>query len=455
MRSIVPARRALPPILAILFVAVAIAACSSDGEAGPPPEVTSAVAERDVVDGLAMLRSTVTVRFDRPFELAPSRVPLASHFEFEVPQAAGGTKRVFVASAERESRAIVLKVDTIIPDGATLKVARRAFDATATGEMEVTVEGDLNPTLVLLASAELQVSDPSFYDSAVEADLGEDDRDAAAQRKALEFHLNQRQVDPQTFADALLTYDAIPADIVTSPKLRAALAALTGTFAEPAIASLLTGENCTDMPAGRIAFETPPGDAELIARVTYLGSGARVISVNPFAEGERIEHLMPILAHEAVHCDGLDGRAEELAATAFDGLLYLNLVAADPELARAKTRVARELNIDAVALINSGGRLPESIGVLPSPGVTRILPGTNSEHGSFAEFIVAAYPQIDLASSPTEDLAQAYADILAQVAEMERGDPFSIRYLDELLGRAIHPAVLVAAIQAFGLAPAG
>jgi hypothetical protein len=441
--------------LAIVMMGLAIAACSGGSDAGPPPEVVSAVAERDVVNGLATLHSTVTVRFDRPFELAPSRVPLASYFEFEVPQAAGGTKRVLVASAERESRAIVLKVDALIPDGATLKVARRAFSTAATGEMEARVEGELTPALVLLASTALQVSDSAFYDPAVVAEVTEGDRDAVVQRKALEAHLSQRQVDPQTFADALLIYDAIPAEIVTSAKLRAALAALTGTFAEPAIQSLLTGENCTGLPAARIAFEPPPGNADLIARVTHRGNGARVISLNPFAEGERIEHLMPILAHEAVHCDGLDGRAEELAATAFDGLLYLNLVAAEPGLARAKTRVARELNIDAVALINSGGRLPESIGVLPSPGVSQILPGTNTTHGSFAEFIVAAYPQIDLATSPTEELAQGYADILAQAAGMERGDPFSIRYLDELLGRAIRPAVLVGAIQAFGLTPAG
>ncbi len=442
----------LPALFALLLVA-----CAQGDEGGPPPGISSAVAERDVVDGRATLRSMVTVKFDRPFEPAASRVPLASHFEFDVPLAVGGSRRVLVAKAERpgdNGREIVLRVDSLIPDGATLKVARRAFDAKATGEMEVTVEGDLNPTLVLLASTELQVSDPTFYDAPVIAGTTDADRDATAQREALEFHLNQRQVDPQTYLDALAIYDAMPVDIVTSPKLRAALAALTGTFAEPALESLLTGENCTGLPAARIAFETPPGGPELIARVTYLGTGARVISVNPFAEGERIEHLMPILAHEAVHCDGLDGRAEELAATAFDGLLYLNLVAAEPELARTKTRVARELNIDAVALINSGGLLPESIGVLPSPGVTRILPGTNSAHGSFAEFIVAAYPQIDLATSPTEPLAQVYADILAQTAGMEQGDPFSIRYLDELLGRAIHPAVLVAAIQAFGLAPA-
>lgn len=450
-------RTPLAVVLAGLLALVAVA-CSSSPAPGPPPQVSSATAERDIVDGLATVRSTVTVRFDRPFELAPSRVPLASYFEFDVPLAIGGSERVLVASAARSesnSREIVLKSGTLIPDGATLKVARRAFDADATGEMEVTVSGDLNPTLVLLASTELQVTDLSFYDPPVVAEPTEADRDAGVQREALEFHLSQRQVDPQTYLDALAIFEAIPTEIVESPKLRAALAALTGTFAEPALESLLTGKNCTGLPAARIAFEAPPGGPDLIARVTYLGNGARVVSVNPFAEGERIEHLMPILAHEAVHCDGLDGRAEELAATAFDGLLYLNLLAADPELATSRTRVARELNIDAVALINSGGRLPESIGVLPSPGVNRILPGTNSEYRSFAEFIVAAYPQIDMATSPTEELAQAYADILAQVAGMDTGDPFNIRYLDELLGRAIDPRVLVAAIQAFGLAPAG
>ncbi|MCZ7578549.1 MAG: hypothetical protein M5U18_16465 [Dehalococcoidia bacterium] len=209
-------------VAGVLAVAAAIG-CSSNPEPGPPPQISSATAERDVVNGLASLKSTVAVQFDRPFELAPSRVPLASHFEFDVPLAVGGSRRVLVAAAERpedDSRSIVLKVDTLIPDGATLKVARRAFDAEADGEMEVTVEGDLNPALVLLATTELQVSDPAFYDAPVLAEVTEEDRDAVAQREALEFHLNQRQVDPQTYLDALAIYDAISVDIVASPKLR-------------------------------------------------------------------------------------------------------------------------------------------------------------------------------------------------------------------------------------------
>jgi len=114
----------------VLFVAgllalAAAAACSSNPEPGPPPQISSATAERDEVNGLATLKSTVTVQFDRPFELAPSRVPLASHFEFDVPLAVGGSRRVLVASAERpedNSRSIVLKVDTLIPDGARLTI---------------------------------------------------------------------------------------------------------------------------------------------------------------------------------------------------------------------------------------------------------------------------------------------------------------------------------------------
>lgn len=443
---------------AAAFVAAAAVACSGGSESAPLPRISSVVAERDVVDGEAKLSSTVKVTLDREFEIAQGRVPFASNFEFTVPLAEGGTARVLVRSAERESnstRVITLKVDRLIAHGSTLKVQRRAFDPDETGAIEAEVEADLDPTFVLLASQALAATEEAFYGQATTAPVAEADRDPAAMRDALGKHLQQRGVDARTYQDALDLYDVIPANIVPSPKLRAALAALTGTFAEPAIPSLLTGDNCTRRPASLITFQTPPGDERLVARVTFTGNGGRVISVNPFAEGERIEHLMPILAHEAVHCDNQDGLVEEVAATAFDGFLYLQLVAADPELATVTTRVARELNIDAVAMINSGRRLPESIGVLPSAGVDQVLPLTNNMAGSFAELVAAAYPTITQTGSPTERLAKTYADILAEVSGMPQGDPFNLQYLDELLARSIDGGVIATAIVAFGLAPTG
>ncbi len=395
---------------------------------------------------------------DRDFKTVEGNVPFASNFEFSVPLAEGGTQRVLVQKASiapGTGRVIDLKVAALIPRETTVTVRKSLFQANVTGTIESSVASDLDETLAVLASKALVSSNESLLGDPETAPVTDADRDTAAMRAILDAHLQQRQVDTQTLQDALTIYDTIPEAIVPSPKLRAALAALTGTFAEPAIASILTADNCTNLPADKVQFAVPPDNPKLLARVTYVASGARVISINPYAEGERIEHLMPILAHEAIHCDQEDGVVEEVAATAFDGFLYLQLVAADPTLANAKTRVARELNTDAMALINSGALIPESVGILPSVGVTSVLPGTNVTAQSFAEFVADAYPQIDQATSPTEPLASTYAHILAGVALMPDGDAFDLQYLDELLSRAMNGQVLYIDITAFELAPAG
>ena len=445
-----------------LWVAAALAlhlavACSSGSDGATPPKISSAVAERDIVDDRALLSTTIKLTFDRDWELADTNLPFASLFELTVPRADGRTKRVLVRTAERSatnSRTVTITVNELVPEGSKLTLQRKAFDRKASGTIEIEVESDLDAALVLLASTAMVVTRESFYQDPATAPVIEADRDPAAMRSLLEEHVLLRGSGAEVAREALATYDAIPVEIIPSPKLRAALAALTGTFAQPAITSILTSDNCTNRPAASVLFQLPPQNPDLIARVTYTRGGARVISVNPFAEGERIEHLMPILAHEAIHCDQKDGIFEEVAATAFDGFLYLQLVAADAQLAAANTRVARELNIDAVALINSGQRYPESIGILQSPGVTAVLPLTNSQARSFAELVAFAYKTITETTSPSESVAQAYASILAEFAGMELGEAFDVRYLDELISRAVDPGVLAAAIEAFQLTPA-
>lgn len=411
-----------------------------------------------MVDGQAQLTSVVKVQFDRDFKLAEGDLPLASNFELSVPLAEGGTERVLVQSAEvapGTGRVIQLKVSTLIPQDAKLSIRRSLFQAKATGNIEAKVDSDLDKTLVVLASKALISSNEAFLGDPETAPVKPEDRDASAMRQALEAHMQARNTDPQTVQDALDLYDVIPPTIVTSPKLRAALAALTGTFAEPAIPSLLTASNCTGKPASKIAFQEPPGNPRLLAQVTHLGDGSRVVSINPFAEGERLEYLAPILAHEATHCDDEDGLVEEVAATAFDAFLYLQMLAVDPDLGSGRTRVAREVNFDAVAMINSGALLPESAGILPSIGVKQVLPGTNAPQASFAEFVAKAYAQLGSSASPTEPLANTYTAILAKAAGMPDGDAFDLRYLDEVVSRAMPAGVLFTAITALGLEPEG
>ena len=446
------------PAFAAAILALAIAACSSGSQQTSPPKVSKAEATRDVVDGKARLTSTIKVSMDRDFKFADSHLPVASQFDFTVPVAGGGTRRVLVQTADRsttDNRLITLTTNELVPDGSTLHVQKKLFDGKGSGVVDAKVTADLDATMVLLASKALGATAPGFFDTPVQAPVSDQDRDAAAQRAVLQKHMQDRGSDPQTLQDALDIYDAIPVQLVASPKLRAALAALTGTFAEPALGYLLSSSNCTSRPVARIAFQAPPDNPDLTARVTFTGNGARVISINPYAEGERIEYLMPILAHEAIHCDNDDGLIEEVSATSFDGLLYIQLMSALPELADGRTKLARELNVDAIGLINSGQRLPESIGVLKSPGVSNILPDTNKLATSFAEFVAAAYPSVSSAPSPTEPLAQTYADILAEGAGMPKGDAFDLRYLDELVARSIDAKILTTDIVALQLQPAG
>lgn len=452
-------RRAGLGVVLTLIVAMA-QACGGGGSDLTAPEGGSAVASRDVLDGIPQTTSSIVVRFDRPVELVSNDVPLASYFELEVPYATADeleTTRVLVKSAEfaeTSKREVTLTVDRLVPAGTKVFVDKKGFEKDATGRLELRADSDLDVFGVLYASTALTVADPTVVTADTAPEATAEDRDPAAQRQALERHLNARGTDEESIARALERYDTMSTEIVTSPKARAALAALTGTFAEPAIDSLLTAGNCTGLPASVIAFQVPPGSQELFARVTYAPDGARVVSLNPSIEGESLELLMPIFLHEAIHCDQVGGRFEEIAATAIDSFFWMNLLAAFPELARGGTPLTYEFNIDAIALMNSGRKVPESVGVLPSPGIDSVLPGTNVTHSSFAELIAAAYPTIDYNPSPAEPLAQAYIAQLAAAVGMEEDSAFNLEYLDELLGRAASPELMQLVTIALGLAPA-
>lgn len=445
-----------PLVVAFAFL---LGACSGGGSSSPAPSGGVANATRDTSDGLPGTTSTVVVRFNRPVSLVSNKVPLASHFELAVPRATATdikTDRVLVKSAtqsEDDKRTVTLKIDRLIPVGATIKVPKSAFERDARGTIEITVESDLDVIGALLGSKALAVGDPGIIEGGEAVAVTATDRDSAAMREQLAAHLKLRGIDDEAVNTALARYDSIPVDIVESPKLRAALAGLTGTFAEPAIDSLLTGNNCTKLPASKVLFQVPPDFPNLFARVTKSADGRRVVSINPVIEGEPFQMLMPILLHEAIHCDQVGGRFEEVAATAIDSMFYIYMLFVEPELATRKSPLAREYNVDAIALINSGRAVPESIGILKSPGVTRALPATTAQFPSFGDLVVAAYPTIDYNDSPQEPLAQEYVTRLAEVAELPVKSAFDLVYLDELIGRAMAPQALAAAIVALRMTP--
>ncbi len=446
-------------LLVVVLVSLAIGACGGDKKSAPAPSGGVANATRDTVNGVPGITSTIVVRFNRPLELVSDDVPLASHFELDVPRLTGAdikTDRVLVKSAslsEDDSRTVTLKVERLVPAGSTIRVPKDAFERDANGTIEISVDADIDVLGALLSGKALAVGDPNIIAGGDPPAVTEEDRDPAVQRTKLAEYTAKRGGDEAAVAATLARFDGIPVTIIESPKMRAALASLTGTFAEPAIDSLITANNCTNKPAAKVLFQVPPEFPTLFARVTYATDGARVISVNPVVEGEPFQMLMPLLLHEAIHCDRVGGRYEEVAATAIDTLFYIYMLFVEPELALRLTPLAREYNVDAIAMINSGRIFPESVGILKSPGVTRALPSTTAEFSSFGDLVVASYSSIDYNDSPTEPVAQAYITVLAEVAEMDVGSAFDLLYLDELLGRAMAIEALTGAMTALRLVP--
>ena len=444
--------------VAVIFTVI-LAACGGSSEQ-VAPRISSAQATRDFeAEGAPGLTSTVRVRFNVAVDPPGSELPLTSYFELRVsdPLEEAPEERVFVQAAEvvdGNTRTVDLHIASLIPDGAEVRVARSLFKKGDTGEITASVESDLTPFQSLLASGPLLLSDVSIIDPGEFREPASNDDDAAAARADLVRHLDTRGTVNEARDLALARFDSMPADVIPSPRLRAALAGLTGTFADPAVENLLTGNNCTGRPIALMAFQDPPDLPDLFARVTHEEDGDRVISISPRLAGEPIELLMPIIAHEAVHCDEEGSIVEEITATAFDTLLYLQLLTAVPEIARWGSPLSKELNVDAIAMINSGRSLPESLGILPSPGTQQIVPGSSSPVASFAELIANAYAG-NPDTSPSEPLAVAYAGILASFVGYEGNDPFDLVYLDSLLARVLSPDVLVAAIVVLGLQPEG
>ncbi|GAB4330048.1 MAG: hypothetical protein Kow0010_14830 [Dehalococcoidia bacterium] len=452
--------RLLLLVMVALAALVLAAACGGGSPSAPgePPEPVRATAERLFEDGAATLTSSISVRFNRQVVLADTRSDLASFFRV-VPPTEGqvpprGIEVTSAGLSPTTSRVIELTTAGLVSDGSTLYVNRRAFEPRGRGEASIAIEADLAESTVLLATTPLRFARPDVMTLSEIAGVTPDDRDATVQRLRLEEHLRKRGNDEGFIEEVLSLYDTMPAAIVSHPKARAALAALRGTFAEPAILSLLTSDNCTGRASAAIVFETPPDYPDLVARITYDEEGRRILWINPKVEGERFELLMPLLAHEAIHCDFEDGLAEEIAATALDTYLYLLLVAVDPGLALEGTLLARTLNIDAVAMVNSGRALPESVGVLEAPGIDNVLAGSSARAGSFAEFVAAGYPDITEFEAPAEPVAQAYVANLAQIAGVPMGSAFDLEYLDALLGLSFPPQLLFDALAALELEPA-
>ncbi|MDZ7727681.1 MAG: hypothetical protein U5Q44_05480 [Dehalococcoidia bacterium] len=248
-----------------IVVAALVAGCGGSSGAKEVERPTEATAERvRIENGAATLQSVVRVAFPGPIDLALEGQELLEAIRLQTPGAGAELRATRVPVAEvsvegegNEGNVLVIETDGLVPNETEVRIDRAALADGASGSVATDVSADLSQLQVLLASVAVEPTRPELFSGGQQAPVEAADRDPEAQRQALEAHLRARGSNEDVIAEALETYDSMPGDVVADPKLAAAIAGLTGTFAEPAITDLLTENNCTRLPAARIAFEEP------------------------------------------------------------------------------------------------------------------------------------------------------------------------------------------------------
>lgn len=163
---------------------------------------------------------------------------------------------------------------------------------------------------------------------------------------------------PERVQEGMSLYrNPIALEKLPDPTLRAALVALTGTVAEPAIEFLLYRTVVTRVEFG-IYVNTDIGLPERVGGTYGAPDGTQFIEINLHYRFLPFAAISPLLAHEILHT-GIDddsaGMPEETVASAIEALVYMEMLLTDPTLAHLPDGLTRASN-NPVALVrlNSG-----------------------------------------------------------------------------------------------------
>ena len=229
----------------------------------------------------------------------------------------------------------------------------------------------------------------------------------------------------KTEAMTLYNSDAAKAR-VGDANLRAAIVALTGTFAEAAITNFF-GPNYLV-----IAF-LDPGDPNVeVARTTARESDGRLRTIfRPEFQGEPFQVLSAWVAHEALHQDNDFKLQEEVFAVMVGTMVNIQQAQTDPGYLRAGSKLINKENEKILAFLNSGRAL------FPFPGV-KTAPMLKKEQGVF----ITGKPAADGGGVYTsyEDYIRRLYIARGSVSGNTAGNAVLTDYYTKLTGRTPAPS---------------
>jgi hypothetical protein len=320
------------------------------------------------------------------------------------------TIHITSAVAGPDGNKIILTTDRRVRKGAHLVITdgavTNASDSTSIGAQDVQLPKGLNKERFTLACrafvpTQFQFFDPALFPAGSTLTATPNEPATNTVTTQLTSYLNAEVssgfITPAQMTSALATYnDSTITALIPAPNLRAALASLTGTIADGAIAQFTTGANVTGKPFTVVDFSTEVSNAAEIAETTGNPATGRIRTLFKTSfKGESFLTLAPFLAHEAVHQDLVganptlqDAIPEEEFANSVETYVWSQELLNSPAIAAAHTELATHLNADVLAMLNSGLALFPRVGENTAPILGgNAMPKSNPTAGGSTPFL--------------------------------------------------------------------
>ena len=258
---------------------------------------------------------------------------------------------------------------------------------------------------------------PTVADDVLTEPQAEAQLDALLDKKVAQKVITQARADA-----AMAGFNSSAAiGIIPDHNLRAACYALTGTFAEGAIASFIEGENDSGLHYSIIRFGATEDPTVPVAQTTIRESdGALRITIRQNLSGEPLQALSAWLAHEAIHQDDEQHLQEEKIGTIAEVLVYAQQALVDPAFIKSGSQLVNLENEKLIALLNSGRVKFPFVGPLDPPNARLdergVLPNSIADsdgdgvYTSFDNFVGRQYIKRGAISQNTNgnELLEAY-----------------------------------------------
>lgn len=254
-------------------------------------------------------------------------------------------------------------------------------------------------------------------------------------RAMLDDFLSARYpTDPNKMNEGILLYNDPETFLkISSPSLRAAFVALRDTVGEPAMDFILHAKTSAGNPkVVLVRFSKFPEDRSNTIGMAVIGEfddpEQMTIEINEKFQSENPFLFTDTIAHEVLHNDDNNPNSivQEEVIYAFDTLVYLELLAYQPELAQEGTWLSRWKNTNALSRLNSGGG--SELGLFETNNNQPIWPSSEKNTTSFDERFT---------DNPSRDSITPGNDLLISYLERIREDgnelPAEINFSVDLL----------------------